>query len=276
MNTAKNYYVYCYINPLPGKGFGKEFYYGKGKERRKWAHLSARGKSKKAKKMRQIRAAEKKPIIRVIAADLTQDQALLVEAALIWKLGEELTNKIAGHYIGHFRPQNTMDRELEGFDFSHRSHFFNVGEHFDDGANRNWDDCYKYGFVSTGYAPEKRDPACQLRKGDVVLAYISKHGYVGIGKVTVEAVPACKFRIGKKSLKQMRLVATNMCHHYDNPDKCEYVTRVKWEHREKRKKALWKKGLYYAIQIRASLEDQRDTQRYIEEKWGVKFADLLE
>jgi hypothetical protein len=284
MNAAKNYYVYCYIDPQTGK----EFYYGKGKGYRKLAHLRlarfrAHGKSETAKKIERIQATGKKPIIRVIAAGLTQDQALLVEAALIWKLGEDLTNKISGHYTANFRPQNTLDKELEGFDFSHRSHFFNVGEHFDKGANRNWEDCYKHGFVSTGFYPKYREQARQLRKGDVILAYYkgSKgHGYVGIGKVKAEAVPACEFRIGNKSLKQLKkmglLRATNMCHHYDNPDKCEYVTRVKWRVRKKREKALWKKRLFYARSIRASLQDQPKTRHYIESKWHVKFAELLE
>jgi hypothetical protein len=275
MNAAENYYVYCYIDPRTGK----EFYYGKGKRGRKLAHLRAQGKSEKAKKIRRIQAGGAKRFIKVIAANLTQDQAFLVEAALIWKLRELLTNKNSGHYKTKFRPQNTLDKELEGFDFSHRSHFFNVGEHFDDGANRSWDDCYKYGFVSTGYAPKYRDQALQLRKGDVVVAYSSGHGYVGIGKVKTEAVPACEFRIGNKNLKQMlkqrRLVATNMCHHYDNPNKCEYVTRIKWRVRKKREEALWEKWFFCGRQIRESLENQSKTRNYIERKWRVKFAKLL-
>lgn len=287
MKAAENYYVYCYIDPRTGK----EFYYGKGKANRKLAHLRlarlrAQGKSETAKKIERIQATGKEPIIRVIAADLTQDQALLVEAALIWKLGEELTNKISGHYTTNFRPQYTLNKELEGFDFSHRSHFFNVGEHFDKGANRNWDDCYKHGFVSMGYGPRFREQARQLHKGDVVLAYYKSckgskgHGYVGIGKVKAEAVPACQFRIRNKTLKQMlkqeRLFAKNMCHDCHNPDKCEYVTRIKWRVRKKREEALWEKGLFYGLQIRESLENQEKTQRHIERKWSVKFAELLE
>jgi hypothetical protein len=272
MNAAENYYVYCYIDPRTGK----EFYYGKGKRGRKESHLWAQGKSKTAKKIRQIRAAGVEPIIRVIAADLKQDQALLVEAALIWKLREELTNKNSGHFKTKFRPQNTLDRDLEGFDFSHRSHFFNVGEHFDDGAYRSWDDCYKHGFLSTGYGLRYRDQALQLRKGDVVLAYSSGHGYMGIGKVKAEAVPAREFSIGNKSLKQLRLSAWDMCHSYNNLNKCEYVTRVEWLVRKKREEALPRNGHFYVRQTRASMEDQAKTRRYIEDKWGVKFEELLE
>jgi hypothetical protein len=271
MNAAGNYYVYCYIDPRTGK----EFYYGKGKGSRKEIHLWTQGKSRKAKKITRIRAAGKEPTIRVIAAALTEDQAFLVEAALIWKLGEVLTNENSGHHKTNFRPQNTLDKELEGFDFSHRSHFFNVGEHFDKGKWRVWEDCYKYGFLSTGYGARYKDQALQLRKGDVVLAYSSGHGYVGIGKVKVEACPARKFRIGKKSLKQMRLSASGMCHSYNNLNECEYVTRVKWLVRKKREEALPRNGHFYVQQTRASLEGQSKTRRYIEDKWGVKFEELL-
>jgi len=271
MNVAGNYYVYCYIDPRNDT----EFYYGKGKGGRKEIHLWAQGKSKKARKLRQIRAAGAEPTIRVVAAGLTEDQALLVEAALIWKLRQALTNENSGHHKAKFRPQNTLGRELEGFDFSHRSHFFNVGEHFDDGAYRSWDDCRKYGFLSTGYGQKYRDQARQLRKGDVVVAYVKDHGYVGIGRVKAEAVPAREFRIGSRSLKQMRLSAWDMCHTYNNLNKCEYVTGVRWLVTKKRDEALWKKGLFCARQTRASLEDQPETRRYIEAKWGVRFAELL-
>jgi hypothetical protein len=280
MNNAKNKYVYCLIDPRTGK----EFYYGKGTGSRKLAHLP-QGRSPKAKQIKRIENAGKEPIIRVIAAGLTKDQAFLVEATLIWKSGEKLTNEISGHYTDKFRPQNTLKNDLEGFDFSHRSHFFNVGEysnHQDCSAYRTWDDCYKFGFLSTGFSREKKEQAQHLHEGDVVLAFISGHGYVGIGKVTAPAVPTRKFRIGSKSLKQMRhkLKAKKMCHDYDNLNKCEYVIKVKWLRRKKREEALKankKKGHYVARQIRASLEDQSKTQHYIEKEWKeVKFAKLLE
>jgi len=278
MSAAKNYYVYCLIDPRTRK----PFYYGKGIGNRKNAHDS-HGKLEKAKRIRQIEAAGKKPIIRVIAIGLTTDQALLIEAALIWQSGEKLTNEIAGHYTDNFRPPNTWKKDLEGFDFPHRSHFFNVGQYSDNedcSEYRTWDDCYKFGFLSTGFSSEKKEQAQQLHKGDVVVAYISGCGYVGIGKVTAPAVPACKFRIGKKSLKQIRhkLKAQKMCHNSNNPNKCEYVIKVKWRHRVKIDQALKadrKKGHYIALQIRASLESQAKTQRYVEKKWKVNFSELL-
>src|SRR6266567_8392996 len=108
MNVAEDYYVYCYIDPRNYQ----EFYYGKGKGSRSLAHLLDQGKSEKAARIKQIKSAEVDPIIRVIATDLTDDQALLVEAALIWKLRERLTNKNAGRFASKFRPQNTLHRRL--------------------------------------------------------------------------------------------------------------------------------------------------------------------
>ena len=93
MNGAEDFYVYCYIDPRNLE----EFYYGKGKGSRSLAHLLDQGKSEKTARIKQIRAAGVEPTIRIIATDLTEDEALLVETALIWKLGKWLTNENAGH-----------------------------------------------------------------------------------------------------------------------------------------------------------------------------------
>ena len=74
------YYVYCYIDPMNLE----EFYYGKGKGNRSLAHLLDLGKSEKAARIKRIKAAtEGDPTIRIIATDLTEDQALLIETTLI-------------------------------------------------------------------------------------------------------------------------------------------------------------------------------------------------
>lgn len=79
MDAAEDYYVCCYIDPRNHE----VFYYGKGTGSRSRAHLLDQGKSEKATRIKQIRAAGVEPIIRIIATDLTEDQALLVETALI-------------------------------------------------------------------------------------------------------------------------------------------------------------------------------------------------
>ena len=111
-----DYYVYVYIDPRNYE----EFYYGKGCGSRKDAHLTDSGQSRKARRIADIRSVGSEPIIRVIARGLTEDQALLVEATLLWKLGKFTTNEVAGHFSDCFRPHDTFHRDLPGFDFQNQ------------------------------------------------------------------------------------------------------------------------------------------------------------
>ena len=65
--------------------------------------------------------------------------------------------------------------------------FMNTGE--DPNGDRSWDDCWKYGFISSGGNSKFQSHARSLKVGDRVLAYLKRHGYVGIGEVIAEAVP---------------------------------------------------------------------------------------
>src|ERR1039458_284672 len=88
MKTDSNYYVYAYFDP---RNF-EMLYVGKGKGSRKNAHLPNKAGSAKERQLHQIERAGLEPLIRVVAASLTEDQALLVEKALIWRAGGSLTN----------------------------------------------------------------------------------------------------------------------------------------------------------------------------------------
>ncbi|MCG8050208.1 MAG: GIY-YIG nuclease family protein [Candidatus Thiodiazotropha endolucinida] len=124
-----NFYVYVYIDPRNLE----EFYYGKGHGSRKNAHLFDSSDSEKAHRITAIKNAGLEPIIRVIACDLSEHDALLVEKTLLWKLGSQLTNVSSGHYSENFRPHNTLHLELSGFDYKSGIYYYNVGE----GETRN-------------------------------------------------------------------------------------------------------------------------------------------
>src|SRR5688572_8388687 len=130
-----DYYVYVYIDPRAHS----EFYYGKGRGNRKNAHLkSDDGDSEKARIIAEIKKEGLEPIIRVIAKTLTEEQALLIEKTLIWKLGKNLANIATGAFAENFRPHKTMHKEIYGFDFKNGIYFFNCG---DNGRNfRKWED----------------------------------------------------------------------------------------------------------------------------------------
>ena len=99
-----DYYVYVYMDPRTYE----EFYFGKGRGNRKNDHLSDNTDSKKTRQIADIRKEGLDPVIRVIAANLTEYDALLIEKTLLWKLGRTLTNKSSGHYANKFRPKNNI------------------------------------------------------------------------------------------------------------------------------------------------------------------------
>ncbi len=216
---ASQYYVYVYIDP---RNF-EEFYYGKGKGSRKFAHLSDDKDSEKTKRINEIKNVGLEPIIKVIAKGLTEQDALLIEKTLIWKLGKNLTNKSSGFFADMFRPHNTFHQELSGFDFKNGIYYVNVGE----GPHRCWWDCMEFGFLSAGQDKKWSTPLTKLEPDDIVVAYLKKHGYVGIGKVKEKAIPVKNFKIEGKSLKVSILNDPHISENCDN-DKTAGLVKVEW------------------------------------------------
>jgi uncharacterized protein len=263
------YYVYVYIDP---RNF-EEFYYGKGKGSRKLAHLSDGNDSEKVRRIRAIAAEGLQPIIKTVAAGLTEAEAHLIETTLIWRLGRTLTNQAAGKFTSLFRPQNSLHKNLSGFDFQNGIYYFNVGE----GPYRNWDDCRKHGFVSAGAGAQWRDQILDIAEGDVLVAYLKGHGYVGVGRVTHPARPYLEFRVDRKLLHDAGLVAPGMTTHAADPDRCEYPIAVEWIQSVPREQAKWqrKAGLFTTQLVKASLDGQPETLRFVEAQFGVKLDEWV-
>lgn len=268
--AERRYYVYVYIDPRNLE----EFYYGKGKGSRRVAHLKDGSDSDKAERIRAIKQAGLSPIIRTVAAGLTEAEAHLIETTLIWKLGRTLTNQAAGRFVSLFRPHNTLHKEIPGFDFEKGIYYFNVGEC----PYRNWDDCRRLGFLSAGHGPTWRDQIMDLTEGDVVVAYLKGKGYVGVGKVRARAVPYLDYRHKGKLLQDYRLTAPKMPEDSDDLEKAEYVMGVDWVKAVPREEAQWKPkaGLYTTPLVRASLENQPQTVAFVESAFGVSLGALAE
>ncbi|UOV09234.1 GIY-YIG nuclease family protein [Pseudoxanthomonas sp. F37] len=266
--TDRNYYVYVYIDPRNYE----EFYYGKGKGSRRFAHLFDDSDSEKVARIRAIEAEGLQPIIRTVAAGLSEAEAHLIETTLIWKLGKGLTNKAAGRFVSLFRPRNTLHRELSSFDFQNGIYYVNVGE----GSHRNWDDCRRLGFLSAGQGPQWRDQILDLAEGDVVVAYLKGSGYVGVGKVLARAVPYLDYRHEGRLLEHFDLVAKDMAENSDSVADSEYVLRVEWIVSVPRTEAKWEpnSGLYTTPLVRASLERQPQTISFVENAFGVQLREL--
>lgn len=266
MNLRNEYYVYVYIDPRNYE----EFYFGKGKGSRKDAHLSDISDSIKAKRIADIKKAGQKPIIRVIAKDLSEHDALLVEKTLLWKLGKHLTNISSGHYSKNFRPPNTFHMKLSGFDFQCGLYYYNVGE----SPHRDWDDYVQFGFISAGQAARFRDAMLEFRPGDVVAAYLKGFGFVGIGQLTSSAKPIREAIIGGNPLLNCELRCKSMSDNVNSDKKCEYVATVNWIKTVGRNDAKWapKSGLFTTQLVRAALNKQPATIKYLEEVFGVDIS----
>ena len=264
-----NFYVYVYIDPRNLE----EFYFGKGRGSRKDAHLSDTSDSEKARRIAAIHKAGLKPIIRVIARDLSEHDALLVEKTLLWKLGRQLTNVSSGHYAENFRPHNTMHLELSGFDYQSGVCYYNVGE----GPHRNWDDYKRLGFISAGQGIRWRDAMLGFQKGDVVAAYLKNRGFVGIGIPTDRAKPIRKVTIKTKPLLSHNLHCQGMADNAESDELCEYVAPVKWVASVERDQAKWKAkaGIYTTTHVRASLDGQPKTIAFLEREFGVNVRELV-
>jgi hypothetical protein len=269
MRNDRDYYVYVYIDPRNNE----EFYYGKGRGTRKYAHLAAQGDSEKVKRIKAIQKEGERPKIKVIATDLTAEQALLVESALLWKLGRNLTNAVAGAYARNFRPQNTLHKELPGFDFNHAIHLVNVGE----GHHRCWEDCVRFGFLSAGQQRKYNEQLDGLQPGDIVVAYLNGHGYVGVGVVEKAPIRVRDFRWRGKTLRQCPLKQPGIYDNSEDEDRSEYPVTIKWKKTVPAEWAKWapRKGLFTTRLVRASLANQTKTLRFLESEFGITFKNLI-
>jgi uncharacterized protein len=268
---VNNFYVYVYIDP---RNF-EEFYFGKGKGSRKDAHLMDTSDSEKTRRIAAIHKAGLNPIIRVIARNLSEHDALLVEKTLLWKLGRQLTNVSSGHYSENFRPHNTMHLELSGFDYQSGVYYYNVGE--GPHGHRNWDDYKEFGFISAGQGIRWRDAMIAFQKGDVVAAYLKNHGFVGIGVLTDLAKPIREVTIKSKPLLSHNLRCQRMSDNIESDELCEYVAPVKWVAAVERDQAKWKakSGLYTTTHVRASLDGQQKTIAFLEREFGLNIHEIM-
>ena len=120
------FYVYAIKDPLSKQP--KPFYVGKGTGSRAYDHLVSPDSTRKYKRIKAILEAGEKPIIDILVDDLTEAQALKIEAELIAAFGTEetgglLTNAVVPSGLGGRKrdhvsvPQGTVERAQLGLEF---------------------------------------------------------------------------------------------------------------------------------------------------------------
>jgi len=124
--TTNFFYVYAIKDPQSKQP--KPFYVGKGTGSRAYDHLVSPDSTRKYKRIKEILDAGKKPIIDILVDDLTEAQALKIEAELIAAFGTEetgglLTNAVVPSGLGGKKrdhiavPQGTVERAQLGLEF---------------------------------------------------------------------------------------------------------------------------------------------------------------
>jgi hypothetical protein len=133
--------------------------------------------------------------------------------------------------------------------------YYSAGE----GDRRRWVDMVRHGFISAGGGRWYSRTLRALSPGDRVFAHIPKVGYVGVGIVTEPVVP-----IAETDLLEQELEAPAMDRGIDDPERSEYVVRVRWLEAWEREDAFWIPGLYANENSVTRLRDSRTLEALLE------------
>lgn len=100
--------------------------------------------------------------------------------------------------------------------------------------------------------------------------------YVGIGKVVEKAKRVIDFRFDGKSLKNQNLASPDLFKNSDN-ENSEYLVKIKWIKSVPANEAKWRNnfGLFTTQLIKASLENQINTIKFLEKEFEVSFQNIM-
>ena len=126
------FYVYSYIDP----DNSQIRYIGKGTGNRALSHLHSNDESDKVEWIKSLRIKGKVPQIDIIARNLTEDTALLIERSLIDTIGfgpGKLTNQVRGHDVENGREslhEIAIKYNPERADFNHKILILRLNQHW--------------------------------------------------------------------------------------------------------------------------------------------------
>jgi hypothetical protein len=115
--------------------------------------------------------------------------------------------------------------------------------------SRNWDDAIKYGFFSAGGGSWYSNTLRLLAPGARIWANVPGVGYVGVGTVVDPVIKVDEFMVddgrgNKIPITTAPLKGPEIGKNADNPEKSEYLVRVKWIGAVPLEKAVKEKGLF--------------------------------
>ena len=114
---------------------------------------------------------------------------------------------------------------------------------------RLWEEAVEYGFFSAGGGKWYTKTLSYLEPGDRIWANVPGTGYVGVGQVIASAVPIDEFMVDDGSgnevpIQTLPIGAATLWRHADDPEKAEYMVRVKWQKTVTIDEAIKEKGFF--------------------------------
>jgi hypothetical protein len=145
---------------------------------------------------------------------------------------------------------------------------------FGDGPERKWEDAVRFGFVSGGGDPWYSRSLNALEPGHRVFVHLPGKGYIAVGEVVEPSQPVGEFvvAVGDDELPILEapgLVAEAMDHDAEDPEKCDWVVRVRWL--QIGEVPHWEPGLFANQNTAARLRDT-DTILKLEKHFGLDSA----
>ena len=116
-----------------------------------------------------------------------------------------------------------------------------------------------------------------FNEGDVFAAYLKRCDFVGVGRIKTRARMIKDVRINGTPLLNLPLRCRNMADNSDDTDLSEYVALVHWLKWVPREQAKWrsKPKRYTTTHVRASLDGQQETVKFIEEQFGMAIREII-
>lgn len=118
------------------------------------------------------------------------------------------------------------------------------------GKDRDWEEARKYGFIGGGGGRFYSQTLSMLNPGDRIWVNVPGTGFVGVGRVVERVVPVEKFVVPGPTGAPVPiteipgLMVARTIKSTEDPEKAEYLVRVKWDKTVSESEAIKERGFF--------------------------------
>lgn len=146
------------------------------------------------------------------------------------------------------------------------------------GTDRDWEEARKYGFIGGGGGRFYSQTLFMLNPGDRVWVNVPGTGFVGVGRVVERVVPVEQFMVTGPDGKSVpivqipELMVSRVTKSTEDPEKAEYLVRVKWDKTVPEAQAIKERGFFGVQHTVARPKDPRwpHTVERLKARFGIQ------